>query len=119
MGVKRKKGNIMGLNDTQWGRKKGNSGPPDLDQLWRNFNKKRNSLVKRKDGGGNGSGGGEGSGGGSPKRYGSSIGLLAGLLLLLWIARGFYIVNEGKRVLVLGFGKYVETTQAGRWWHLA
>ena len=42
----------MGLNDPQWGRKKGNSGPPDLDQLWRNFNKKLNSLFKRKRGGG-------------------------------------------------------------------
>ena len=108
----------MGLNDPQWGRKKGNSGPPDLDQLWRNFNKKLNSLFKRKDGGGNGSGGGEGSDGGSPKRYGSSIGLLAGLLLLLWVASGFYIVNEGQRGLVLRFGKYVETTQAGLRWHL-
>lgn len=108
----------MGLNDPQWGRKKGNSGPPDLDQLWRNFNKKLNSLFKRKGGGGNGSGDGEGSGGGSPKRYGSSIGLLAGLLLLLWVASGFYIVNEGQRGLVLRFGKYVETTQAGLRWHL-
>ena len=116
--IKQKIGIIMGLNDPQWGRKKGNSGPPDLDQLWRNFNKKLNSLFKRKDGGGNGSGGGEGSGGGSPKRYGSSIGLLAGLLLLLWVASGFYIVNEGQRGLVLRFGKYVETTQAGLRWHL-
>ncbi|SCY35051.1 protease FtsH subunit HflK [Nitrosospira sp. Nl5] len=108
----------MGLNDPQWGRKKGNSGPPDLDQLWRNFNKKLNNLFKRKGGGGNGSGGGEGPGGGSPKRYAGSVGLLAGLLLLLWISSGFYIVNEGQRGVVLRFGKYVETTQAGLRWHL-
>lgn len=108
----------MGLNDPQWGRKKGNSGPPDLDQLWRNFNKKLNSLFKRKGGAGNGSGGDEGSGGGTPRRYGGSIGLLIGLLLLLWIASGFYIINEGQRGLVLRFGKYVETTQAGLRWHL-
>jgi membrane protease subunit HflK len=108
----------MGLNDPQWGRKKGNSGPPDLDQLWRNFNKKLNNLFKRKGGGGNGSGGGEGPGGGNPKRYAGSVGLLAGLLLLLWISSGFYIVNEGQRGVVLRFGKYVETTQAGLRWHL-
>ncbi len=89
----------MGLNDPQWGRKKGNSGPPDLDQLWRNFNKKLNNLFKRKGGGGNGSGGGE-PGDGGPKRYGGSIGLLVGLLLLLWIGSGFYIVNEGQRGIV-------------------
>jgi membrane protease subunit HflK len=106
---------IMGLNDPQWGRKKGNSGPPDLDQLWRNFNKKLNNLFKRKGNGGNGAGGGEGGG---PKRYGGSIGLLIGLLLLLWIGSGFYIVNEGQRGIVLRFGKYVESTQAGLRWHL-
>ncbi|PTR15653.1 protease FtsH subunit HflK [Nitrosospira sp. Nsp2] len=107
----------MGLNDPQWGRKKGNSGPPDLDQLWRNFNKKLNNLFKRKGNGGSGSGGGEGGGGG-PRRYGGSIGLLVGLLLLLWIGSGFYIVNEGQRGIVLRFGKYVESTQAGLRWHL-
>src|SRR5687768_9873469 len=107
----------MGLNDPQWGRKKGNSGPPDLDQLWRNFNKKLNNLFKRKGGGGSVPGGGE-PGGGGPRRYGGSIGLLIGLLLLLWIGSGFYIVNEGQRGIVLRFGKYVESTQAGLRWHL-
>ncbi len=107
----------MGLNDPQWGRKKGNSGPPDLDQLWRNFNKKLNNLFKRKGGGGSVPGGGE-PGDGGPKRYGGSIGLLVGLLLLLWIGSGFYIVNEGQRGIVLRFGKYVESTQAGLRWHL-
>ncbi|MBN9123317.1 MAG: HflK protein [Nitrosospira sp. 56-18] len=107
----------MGLNDPQWGRKKGNSGPPDLDQLWRNFNKKLNNLFKRKIGG-NRPGGTDGPESGSPRRYGSSIGLLAGLLLLMWISSGFYIVNEGQRGIVLRFGKYVETTQAGLRWHM-
>ena len=106
----------MGLNDPQWGRKKGNSGPPDLDQMWRNFNKKLNNLLKRKGGGGGGSSG-EG-GGDNPRRYSGGIGLLLGLLLLLWVASGFYIVNEGQRGIVLRFGKYVESTQAGLRWHL-
>src|SRR4051794_1298399 len=106
----------MGLNDPQWGRKKNSSGPPDLDQLWRNFNKKLNSLFKRK-GGGSGAGGGEGSGAPTPRQYGGGIGLLVGLLVVLWVASGFYIVNEGQRGIVLRFGKYVETTQAGLRWH--
>ena len=109
----------MGLNDPQWGRKKGNSGPPDLDQLWRNFNKKLNNLLKRKGGGrGDSSGGSEGGPPSGPKKYSGGIGLLAGLLLLLWIGSGFYIVNEGQRGIVLRFGKYVESTQAGLRWHL-
>ena len=106
----------MGLNDPQWGRKKGNSGPPDLDQLWRNFNKKLNSLFKRKRGGGGP--GGEGPAAPTPRQYGGGIGVLVALLLVLWIASGFYIVNEGQRGIVLRFGKYVESTQAGLRWHL-
>ena len=102
----------MGLNDPQWGRKKGNSGPPDLDELWRNLNKKLNNLLKRKSGGGGGegSGGGEKPAGGKPLHFRGGIGLVAGLLLLMWVSSGFYIVNEGQRGVVLRFGKYVETT---------
>jgi membrane protease subunit HflK len=116
----------MGLNDPQWGRKKGGSGPPDLDELLRNVSKKLNDLFGGKRRGGNGSGngggsgGGDGSGGKNLKLLGGrlSIGLLLGVLLLLWIASGFYIVNEGYRGVVLRFGKYNETTQAGLRWHL-
>ena len=110
----------MGLNDPQWGRKKGNSGPPDLDELWRNLNKKLNNLLKRKSGGGGGegSGGGEKPAGGKPLHFRGGIGLVAGLLLLMWVSSGFYIVNEGQRGVVLRFGKYVETTQAGLRWHM-
>ncbi len=114
----------MGSNDPQWGRKKGGSGPPDLDEMLRNVNKKLSDLFGRKrrssNGSGNGSGGGDGPGIGNLKRFGGglSVGVLLGLLLLLWIASGFYIVNEGYRGVVLRFGKYNETTQAGLRWHL-
>lgn len=110
----------MGLNDPQWGRKKGSSGPPDLDELLRNVSKKLNDLFGGKRRGGNGSGNGDGSGGKNLKLLsgGLSIGLLIGVLLFLWIASGFYIVNEGYRGVVLRFGKYNETTQAGLRWHL-
>lgn len=114
----------MGSNDPQWGRKKGGSGPPDLDEMLRNVNKKLNDLFGRKrrsnngSGNGNGSGGGDGTGGRKHFSGGLSIGLILGLLLLLWIASGFYIVNEGNRGVVLRFGQYLETTQAGLRWHL-
>jgi membrane protease subunit HflK len=36
----------------------------------------------------------------------------------MWVSSGFYIVNEGQRGVVLRFGKYVETTQAGLRWHM-
>lgn len=36
---------IMGLDDPQWGKRKGNAGPPDLDDVIRNFSKKINSIL--------------------------------------------------------------------------
>ena len=110
-------------NDPQWGRKKGGSGPPDLDEMLRNVNKKLNDLFggrKRPSSNSSGDGDGDGGGGGNFKRFsgGLSIGVLLGLISLLWLASGFYIVNEGQRGVVLRFGQYSETTQAGLSWHL-
>jgi modulator of FtsH protease HflK len=44
--------------------------------------------------------------------------LLAGALVLVWLASGFYIVDTGQRGMVLRFGQYVETTEPGPRWHL-
>lgn len=103
----------MGLNDPQWGKNKGDSGPPDLDEVLRNVNKKINSIFGSKEGKG---GGGRGK---EPRQQSrGSIILMLGLLLVVWVASGFYIVNEGHRGVVLRFGAYVDTTPAGLRWHL-
>ncbi len=106
----------MAWNDPQWGNKdnRKNSGPPDLDELWRRVNQRLNSMF-----GGKGSGGGDGF---SPPAGlpggGNLVGLLIGVLVLVWVASGFYIVDTGQRGMVLRFGKYVETTEPGPRWHL-
>ncbi len=107
-------GALMSLNDPQWGKRSGSQGPPDLDELWRNFNRKLDGLFGRRGGGGNGSG----PGGPDAKRVGGGAGLLLGLVVAIWIASGFYIVYEGQRGVVLRFGKYLETTMPGPRWHL-
>src|SRR5436309_11276483 len=104
----------MSLNDPQWG-KRGNSGPPDLDEIWRNVNRKINELFGRKGGTGTPEPG-------APRPRGAfpigGAGLLVALVLLVWLASGFYIVDEGRRGVVTRFGKYTETTQPGPRWHL-
>ena len=35
----------MAWNDPNWGKKGNNSGPPDLDELWRRFNEKLAGLF--------------------------------------------------------------------------
>lgn len=103
----------MGLNDPQWGRRKGNSSPPDLDDVLRNISKRINELFGRKGGGD------DGPEGESPKKQSSgNIIVIIVLLSIVWAASGLYIVDEGQRGVVLRFGKHVDTTQAGLNWHI-
>jgi membrane protease subunit HflK len=99
----------MALNDPQWG-KRGNDGPPDLDEIFRKFNQKLGGLFGR------GSGSEGPPSGPSKTAMGGGILLVVGLVLAIWLASGFYIVEEGKRGIVLRLGKYLETTLAGLHW---
>ncbi|MDT8364820.1 MAG: FtsH protease activity modulator HflK [Nitrosomonas sp.] len=106
----------MGLNDPQWGRRKGNAGPPDLDDIFRAFNQKINEIFGQKGRGGDGEGGDSGDDHG--KHGGAGILVIVVLLAVVWVASGFYIVDEGQRGVVLRFGKHIETTAPGLRWHL-
>jgi membrane protease subunit HflK len=103
----------MSLNDPQWGKRGNNSGPPDLDEIWRNVNRRVNSLFARKGAGDTDDGGGR-----RPNLPMGGAALLVSLVLVVWLASGFYIVDEGRRGVVTRFGKYTETTQPGTRWHL-
>jgi membrane protease subunit HflK len=99
-----------------------NQGPPDLDELWRDFNRKLGGLMGNKGRGG-GQGGGNGSGGGAgfnpnPKATGIGFGLIAGVALLIWMGTGFFIVQEGQQAVITQFGKYHSSVGAGFNWRL-
>jgi len=104
----------MGLNDPKWGNNN-SGGPPDLEELLRKLNQKVASFLGGR--GGPRKTGGD-SGGGEPQSFGIGIGLIAGIVALIWIGSGFYIVDASQRGVVLRFGKLVETTQPGPRWHL-
>ncbi len=119
------------LNDPRWGRnspvdenknqmqndKNPNNGPPDLDQLWRDFNQRLNRFFGRKNGGGSpiGDGGGDGF---KPdaKGAGIGVGIIAAIAFFLWLISGFFIVQEGQTGVVMTFGKYNSMTPAGFNW---
>jgi membrane protease subunit HflK len=104
----------MSLNDPQWGKRGGgNEGPPDLDEMWRSFNQKLNSLFGRRRGGSSDQGEPP-----SARQVGGGAGLIAAVILLVWLASGFYIVVEGQRGIVLTFGKFSEMTTSGLRWRL-
>ena len=92
------------------GNRRGDDGPPDLDDLWRDFNRKLSGLFGR--------------GAGSSrtpdpdfrpdiKGTGLGLGLVAGVLALIWGSTGVFIVQEGEQAVVMSFGKYSKTVDAG------
>ncbi|MGQ3052495.1 MAG: FtsH protease activity modulator HflK [Roseateles sp.] len=94
-----------------------NDGPPDLDELWRDFNRKLSGMFGGKPGGPSGP---TGTGGGAPDMKGAGIGagLIAGVVVLGWLASGFFIVQEGQQGVITSFGKYSKTVEAGFQWRL-
>jgi membrane protease subunit HflK len=110
-------GILMSLNDPQWGNnKRPNQGPPDHEDQWRDLNRRLSGQLGKK-GGGDG-----GSDGPRPpmnlKVFGGGIGALVVLVLVVWLASGFYIVDAGQRGMVLTFGRYSKTTESGLQWRL-
>jgi modulator of FtsH protease HflK len=94
------------------------SGPPDLDELWRDFNRKLGGLF---GGGGKPPRPNGGSGGGyqpDMKNAGIGVGLILGVLALIWLGTGFFIVQEGQQAVITQFGKYKSTVNAGFNWRL-
>jgi len=93
-------------------------GPPDLDELWRDFNTKLGGLFggKKPSRAGNGSGGGGSNFQPDMKSAGIGAGLIVGVVVLIWLGSGFFIVQEGQQAVVTSFGKYSGTVGAGFTW---
>lgn len=99
-----------------------NDGPPDLDELWRDFNRKLGDMFNNK-GGANGPGSGQeppADPGPPPdmKGAGFGLGMIAGLVALIWAGSGVFIVQEGQQAVITTFGKYTSTVGAGLQWRL-
>jgi membrane protease subunit HflK len=93
------------------------NGPPDLDELWRDLNRKFGQLFGKRGPGGTP----PGSGGGFQPPFnnaGLGLGLLGGIALLIWLATGFFIVQEGQQAVITQFGRYHSTVGAGINWRM-
>jgi len=93
------------------------NGPPDLDELWRELNRKLGKLLGQNRGGGNSPPGG-GGGGFNPdfKQFGGLLGVVAAVTVLIWLGTGFFIVQEGQQAVITQFGGYHSTVGAGFNW---
>ena len=122
-------------------------GPPDLDELWRDFNdriagifggKKTPGLASKPSPSNKpnstdipppsqrgGSGGGNGDGINTPNfnfsnPFGSKASILiaGAIVFFMWLCSGFFIIQEGQAGVILTFGKYDYTAKPGINWHM-
>jgi membrane protease subunit HflK len=93
-----------------WG-KRGNDGPPDLDEVISNMQRKLSGLF-----GGSSSNNNDSSNDGNGGTLG--LGLIAAIVAIVWLASGIYIVEPPERGVALQFGEYKETTLSGPHWHI-
>lgn len=87
-----------------WGsRRKGPQGS-GFEQVWRNIQRTLGGLIGGESGGGAG---------------GIGAGLVLGVAVMLWLASGFYIINQGDHGVILRFGKKSELVELpGLHWRL-
>ena len=121
-------------------------GPPDLDELWRDFNDRIAGIFggNKKPGatgsstnkpsstdipppsqrGNGGNGGGNGGFSAPNLKFSNPFGskasfLIAGVaVFFMWVCSGFFIIQEGQAGVILTFGKYDYTAKPGINWHM-
>jgi len=122
-------GILMSLNDHGWGNQPGGGGnrggkqgPPDLEEVWRDVNRRLAGFFGNKNPRTGGNGGGDGGDSGmpniSPRQFGGGIGIIAALVAVVWLSSGFYIVDASQRGVVLQLGAFKEMTEPGLRWRL-
>lgn len=93
-----------GNNNDPWKNRGGrDQGPPDLDDIFKNLFSKFNK-------------GGKGPGSGGKGLGGIGIGIIVGLLAVIWIISGFYTVREAEKGVVLRFGEFNVLEDPGLRW---
>ncbi|WP_076855278.1 FtsH protease activity modulator HflK, partial [Burkholderia pseudomallei] len=118
---------LLSINDPRWGRggngdkpranesKRPNGrddGPPDLDEMWRNFNRRLSGWFGGKGGGNNGFR----PDNGRAARVG--VGIVAGVLIAIYLGSGIFIVQDGQTGVVLRLGQYKGSVGDGVHWRL-
>ncbi|ALT00034.1 FtsH protease activity modulator HflK [Lacimicrobium alkaliphilum] len=92
-----------GNNNDPWKNRGGrDQGPPDLDEVFKKFFDKLGF-------GGSNKPSGKGFGG-------IGVGLIVGILVVIWFISGFYTVKEAERGVVLRFGEFSHFVEPGLRW---
>lgn len=95
-----------GKNNDPWKQGGRDQGPPDLDEVFRNFGKKLGGIF----------GGGKSTGGSSGGGASAALVLILIVAALVWAFSGFYTIKESERGVVLRFGQYHDEVGPGIHW---
>lgn len=95
-------------NNNPWGKKPGQGGG-DLDQAFKDWQKRIENLF---------GGGGGGSGGGGDGKSSTPLLIIGIIVVGVWMATGFYTVPPGSEGVVQRFGRHVQTVPNGWGWRL-
>ena len=82
----------------------GQQGPPDLDKVVRDLQRKLNGLFGKR--------------GGAAPSGGAGVGVILAIAVVIWSLSGIYKVDEAERGVVTQFGAYHSTTSPGLHWHI-
>ena len=98
----------------------GGGQPPDLDEMFRDLNRKLSGLFGGGNKGSNNNNNGGNGGGFQPgmKGAGIGVGVIAAVAAVIWLGTGVFIVQEGQQAVITQFGKYKSTVGAGLNWRL-
>ncbi len=94
-----------GKNNDPWKQGGRDQGPPDLDEVFRNFGKKFGGIF----------GGGKSSGSNGSGASAAAV-LVLIVAALVWAFSGFYTIKESERGVVLRFGQYNSEVGPGIHW---
>jgi modulator of FtsH protease HflK len=95
-----------------------NEGPPDLDEILRKLQQKIAGIFGARPRPQSAGGGGGMQMPPMGAAVGGGIVFIILLVIAVWLASGFYIVEEGRRGVVLRLGKFNEVTMPGPRWHI-
>jgi membrane protease subunit HflK len=96
-----------------WGKRPGKSGG---DDAFRKFQRKLDNILK---GSGPGGGGPQGEGPDDAASEGKfQIGIIAGLVVLVWAYQSFFTIDQAERGVVQRFGQFVSVRDPGLGFHL-
>lgn len=111
--------NEPGNNKDPWGPKRKNEGPPDLDEVVKDLQRKLGGLFGGKGGKGGGNrNNGQAGGPDMPELGSGAILVILGLVFVVWMLSGIYIIEPAERGIVLRFGAFSAVTDPGPNWHI-